>query len=54
MYNFKSLFRFSLNSSWFIFFLLSSLQNQNGPNDDEDGVEDCTFTQLLSTGHCFM
>ncbi|XP_022002264.2 protein FAR1-RELATED SEQUENCE 5-like [Helianthus annuus] len=27
-----------------------SLLNQNGQNDDEDGVQDCTFTQLLSTG----
>ncbi|KAJ0550118.1 hypothetical protein HanHA300_Chr07g0241771 [Helianthus annuus] len=32
--------------------LPASLLNQNGPNDDEDGVQDCTFTQLLSTGHC--
>ncbi|KAJ0621855.1 putative transcription factor FAR family [Helianthus annuus] len=30
--------------------LPASLLNQNGPNDDEDGVQDCTFTQLLSTG----
>ncbi|MFS7999993.1 hypothetical protein Hanom_Chr12g01173151 [Helianthus anomalus] len=26
--------------------------NQNGTNDDEDGVQNCTFTQLLSTCHC--
>ncbi|KAJ0601649.1 hypothetical protein HanIR_Chr03g0131161 [Helianthus annuus] len=25
--------------------------NQNATNDDEDGVQNCTFTQLLSTGH---
>ncbi|XP_021974744.2 protein FAR1-RELATED SEQUENCE 5-like [Helianthus annuus] len=30
--------------------LPASLLNQNGPNNDEDGVQDCTFTQLLSTG----
>ncbi|MFS7918634.1 hypothetical protein Hanom_Chr03g00203421 [Helianthus anomalus] len=28
--------------------------NQNGTNDDEDGVQQCTFTQLLSNGHLFM
>ncbi|XP_035840166.1 protein FAR1-RELATED SEQUENCE 5-like [Helianthus annuus] len=27
-----------------------SILNQNGLDDDEDGVQDCTFTQLLSTG----
>ncbi|MFS7902187.1 hypothetical protein Hanom_Chr01g00008351 [Helianthus anomalus] len=30
---------------------LQSLQNQNATNDDEDGVQNCTFTQLLSTCH---
>ncbi|KAJ0551227.1 hypothetical protein HanHA300_Chr07g0254781 [Helianthus annuus] len=29
-----------------------SILNQNGLDDDEDGVQDCTFTQLLSTCHC--
>uniref|UniRef100_A0A251TP06 Uncharacterized protein n=1 Tax=Helianthus annuus TaxID=4232 RepID=A0A251TP06_HELAN len=27
----------------------ASVLNQNGTNDDEDGVQNCTFTQLLST-----
>ncbi|KAJ0897958.1 hypothetical protein HanRHA438_Chr08g0351431 [Helianthus annuus] len=27
------------------------VMNQNATNDDEDGVQNCTFTQLLSTGH---
>ncbi|KAL9993508.1 hypothetical protein Hdeb2414_s1026g00974051 [Helianthus debilis subsp. tardiflorus] len=30
----------------------TSVLNQNGTNDDEDGVQNCTFTQLLCTGHC--
>ncbi|KAJ0800922.1 hypothetical protein HanPI659440_Chr03g0110861 [Helianthus annuus] len=28
----------------------ASVLNQNSTNDDEDGVQNCTFTQLLSTG----
>ncbi|KAJ0914590.1 hypothetical protein HanPSC8_Chr06g0240311 [Helianthus annuus] len=24
--------------------------HQNGTNDDEDGVQNCTFTELISTG----
>ncbi|KAJ0805198.1 hypothetical protein HanPI659440_Chr02g0047011 [Helianthus annuus] len=35
----------------FLFFLcLASDLNQNGINDDEDGVQNCTFTELLSRG----
>ncbi|KAJ0527659.1 hypothetical protein HanHA300_Chr09g0336411 [Helianthus annuus] len=26
--------------------------HQIGTNDDEDGVQNCSFTELLSIGHC--
>ncbi|KAF5806062.1 hypothetical protein HanXRQr2_Chr05g0216961 [Helianthus annuus] len=42
--------RNSMKMHWVRVEFPASDLHQNGTNDDEDGVQNCTFTELLSTG----